>query len=77
MEKCLNPGHSTRLETGPGLQCEVWQPAVAAGCHNVVAHRAAWPGRLDDPQCARDGARWHTWPWLVDSSFGVGSRVRA
>jgi hypothetical protein len=56
MEKCLNPGHSTRLETGPGLQCEVWQPAVAAGCHNVVAHRAAWPGRLDDPQCARVGA---------------------
>jgi hypothetical protein len=30
-----------------------WQPAVAAGCHGVGAHRAAWPGRRGGPRCTR------------------------
>jgi hypothetical protein len=65
-----------------------WRPTVVVGCHGVVAHRAAWPGRRGGPRCmhaGHDGAQsprpkpawWCGRPRLIDSSLTVGSTARA
>jgi hypothetical protein len=41
MEKRLNPGHSTGLETSPGLQCEAWRPRLG---HSLAARSSRGGG---------------------------------
>jgi hypothetical protein len=65
----LNQKEKKKMKSGIGLGfrpktivsgCDVRRrPAVAPGCHGVAAHRAAWPDRRGDPQCAC-GGRWGT-----------------
>jgi hypothetical protein len=52
-----------------------WWPAVAAGCHGVEAHRAAWPGRRGGPQCTRAARARGRWGAVTAAEAGMVARA--
>jgi hypothetical protein len=61
LEILLNRKENKKMKSGPGFRPKTtvpehgvgWRLAVVAGCHDVAAHRVAWPGRHGGPRCTR------------------------